>query len=140
MNDEDTRIEIAVAGYTKLQEVHSEFLLKIAANAKGAINGGSLSAIDGEITASALGVHFDVVRRPIFVTDHFVNVEYAFVMRRNGVETAVWHLYLDGNSFLYTDSAMANYFTKCDDTALSNKIVAALASALIKAKVFEPRG
>jgi hypothetical protein len=139
MTDAERKTNLTFEAYTKLQNAHADFIKSVAAMSVRSINGGTFSVADGNIVASTLGVHFDVIHKPVVVNENFGLYEYSFVTKQGGVATPVWHMYLDGDGLLCTDSAKKNQMGGSDVEDLPNKVVSGLANALIAHGAFSPK-
>jgi len=135
---EKMKVDVAVSALDRLKEIHERFVQEIAARSQTPINGGSLTVEEDQILATCLGVSLRVVHRPIARNGELEALEYAFIAQYGKEELAVWHLYLEGNGVLYTDSSATVRFCDFNNAYVANKIIAALADALLRSSVFAP--
>lgn len=139
MNPEQQQVAIAVAAQTEFKRIHDQFVAKVASTANKVANGGSFTTDGEDFSASALGVNFRVVRRPISIQGQFLASEYAFITEYEGKDLCLWCFYMDEGGVLYTDSALSKRLCDFDNTYLPSRVVEGLANSLLASTVFAPR-
>ena len=139
MDVDQENLAIAIAAQAALQTLHERFVAHIASMASKVVNGGSFTTDGQSIAATALGINFRVMRRPISIAGKFALSEYAFVTEHENKDLCLWHLYLDPHGALHTDSALSNRLCEFNNTYLPSKVVSALASSLLASPIFALR-
>lgn len=136
--DQREEFELAARALAELQALHKAFLGHVERHQNKSFNGGSLSVLGDHITATCLGVPLVVTHRPIVRDQRLSALEYEFSTERDDEKLTLWHLYLEPNGQLYTDSNLQNRFCDYHNEYLASRIIGALANALLKSKLFAP--
>jgi len=138
MNEQERITVAAIRALAALEARHKSFMTHIASESDLGVNGGTVTAGDGKLTVTTLGVTTVANCRPIAVDGIPVAMEYSFTTPFKGEETPIWRLYLDQSGTLHEDSAFSNRFGDYNGTYFRSNIVVALANKLLMSPVFAP--
>ncbi len=134
----ETEIFAASAALTRLHDIDQRFRdhVKTAGTALKGL--GSLTAPDGEIAASCLGVQLNVVRKPIAVDGNPAAFEYAFGVVKDSAFRLYFHLYLDPQGNLCTDVKCQTRLCDFNNAYIAKYVLLELAGALLHSEHFAP--
>ena len=132
--------EIAGAAFELLEDIHSDFMLRVVNLALKTSAGCSVAVENNELVAMCFGCKLIALHRPVVINDAFAMIEYPFsIHERDKPDKLIYAIYIYPNGDIYSDTTKTNQIAGTGNLYLAQRLLPNIGIALLGSRHFEPR-